>query len=620
MFGVAFLLRAGAVLAFPTATVAGHQVIFGAPIADAWHWYQVAAATARGEGVNTSLRPLYSLLLALPFQYLGASLAIAKIVNALLDSVSILLGYLIFKRLLPAPAPLIVSLSLAVLPNYIMFSHGLLTEHAGATFLLAALAVLLAERWTAAVWAMAGLLTGLSNLARPMTLFAVPLLAVVSLAYERSRAVILLAAFTVSVGITLAPWMMTQYQRHGILSLSSNTNQVLYAATSPKYGTWSPAVEHDRLAEGFSATSSIAEWDALFRHGTSRNLRDFPLFWPKNIAVNMWESVNDGGLWLQQPPALTVALALLWTACGAIYAWRTPNPIRRPSVLALVVCATLVLAAVLTKLWVFFLAAGAAFAVQHAQRATIVVATYLLGCMLGHALFGFSSTYDRLGLMYAPIVFGLQAAGWVGLGAGIVWLTLSRLAPLEWSGTAIPSSQAVPRQRQWLVAAVASAVIVVAFSSARLAALNLWTSPRPNELSSFEFEKERADSLKALETVRLSLEAARDDPPRRLVIDDGIFPMSYIPVPDALASTLDTREPMAVFYLAFSRIGARWSIVPQRNVQALLGKRFVALLEEPPDPNRADTPLRYVGPLTRVRALAPIVHGGSTLAGLVVAE
>ena len=61
-------------------------VIFGGPIGDPTHWHEFAAEIALGEGIATSIRRFYSLLLALPFQFFGYDVAVAKMMNALLDS------------------------------------------------------------------------------------------------------------------------------------------------------------------------------------------------------------------------------------------------------------------------------------------------------------------------------------------------------------------------------------------------------------------------------------------------------------------------------------------------------------------------------------------------------
>ena len=494
---VALLARVIAVLAFPAATIPSLSVIFGGPIGDPTHWHQVAAEIALGEGIRTSTRPLYSLLLALPFQFFGYDVAVAKMMNALLDSASILCGYLIFRRLLPAPAPLVIALTLALLPNYIMFSHSLLTEHAGAAFLLAALVAMLygaSVRW----WAFAGLLTGLSNLARPMTLFAIPFPVAVAFAFERFRFVKPLAAFSVALSLTLAPWLLVQYERHGFLSLSGNTSQVLYAATSPKYGRWSPAVEADKLAEGVSHDLSLKEWDRVFRRGTLENLRQAPLFWPTNVALNLWESLNDGGLWVQQPPILRVALAVVWMLCGLLLAWRSGRPVAGGA--RLILCSALVILGLVTGALVLLLVAGAVFVFSYARRCTILVMAYLVGCMFAHSLFGFSTALDRLGLMYAPLVFGLQAAAFTALGQACSWIALLRRAPRPHDDhpRELETPEAARSPARAVRVATVAAVIVLSIACARLAATYLWQRPQFH----FHYEVSSAERVAVLEALR----------------------------------------------------------------------------------------------------------------------
>ena len=606
VFFVALAARVLAVLLFPDVTIAHQMVIFGGPIADAAHWHQVASEIALGEGIHTSLRPLYSLLLALPQQFFGNDLVVAKLANAALDSGSILFGYLIFRHLLAGPAALMIALSLAVLPNYIMFSHSLLTEHAGAFFLLAALVPMMSRNWSPRWWALAGLLTGLSNLARPLTLLAVPALMAVGFHYRGLRFVRSLAAFAIVLCLTLAPWVLVQYERHGIFSLSSNTNQVLAAATNPKYQQWSSAVQGDKLAEGVSPGLTIKEWDRIFRHDIVHNLKEWPLFWPTNIAINLWESLNDGGLWLQQSRAAIAVLALLWTLCGAFSAYFLAPPpcgaIRR----SLLLSAAALGIAVVTGTWALLLVSGAVFASLHSRRCAILVSTYLVGSMFGHAFFGFSSTLDRLGLMYAPLVVGLQAVAFVSLGYGLVaearlwwnsvdgWLSIGkrqRAAQLAWPARTV----------------LATAGILLIVASGRLTATYLWQPSHPVSA----YAATGSDPLAAMQKVRDDLaESVTGVGPNRLVVSDFIFPLNSVHVPDSLASQLGSHDPVYIFSIGFNGVGQRWTIVSGHDVPAMVGKRFVAVLADGSDRDTPIPDLIYLRPFSRILALAPLSRQG----------
>jgi hypothetical protein len=415
------------VLAFPSATFRPYWVIFGGPLADPYFWHQVAAEISVGEGLTTSLRPLYSIMMALPFQFFGYDVIVAKLLNVALDSGTIMVGYLVFTRILPRPVPLVIALGLAMLPNYIGFSHGLLTEHAGAFFLMAALEAMLSGGFRNPYgWAVAGVMTGLSNLARPMTLFAMPFPAIAGLFSARSSFIKPLLACSTALALTLAPWLALQYQRHGIISISSNTNLALYAATDSRYGQWTGNVQTDKIAEGFPASASIKQWDDLFRRGVVENLSKHPEFYLKNVANKLWQSLNDGGLWLQQPSWLIVLLALSWMLCGVLLGLAPEHSRSIGSRLRLAGFATLLTTALVTGLLVLVLIAGSGFMLRRVRQATAIVVTYLFGCILSHCLFGFSSALDRLALMYAPLLMGLQAAAFVAVGQALGELVLRK--------------------------------------------------------------------------------------------------------------------------------------------------------------------------------------------------
>jgi len=77
----AFVPRLAVIFLFPYTTVAEYSVILGGPIGDPTHWHQVGADVAEGFGITTSLRPLYSLLLALPITESGPDLEKALVLR-----------------------------------------------------------------------------------------------------------------------------------------------------------------------------------------------------------------------------------------------------------------------------------------------------------------------------------------------------------------------------------------------------------------------------------------------------------------------------------------------------------------------------------------------------------
>src|SRR5688500_117462 len=95
LFALSLLVQGIALAATPA--FKGGQVGFGGPVADAFFWRHLAAEIAAGGGINTPLRPIYSIVLALCFQFAGSSLAVAKAVNIVLASASVAASYLAFR-------------------------------------------------------------------------------------------------------------------------------------------------------------------------------------------------------------------------------------------------------------------------------------------------------------------------------------------------------------------------------------------------------------------------------------------------------------------------------------------------------------------------------------------
>ena len=277
----------------------GDQVIFGAPVADAWFWHHLAAEMAVGGGIDTPLRPFYSILLALLFQFAGTGLAVAKSVNVVLASASVAVSYLVFRLFAPVSVAATFAAVLATSPQFVLFSHSLLSEHAGLLFsMVGLLGMLLAldarsRRW----WVLAGVATGFSNLARPLTLLATPFVAAAAMVVRGRQAIKPLVIYFTVFAVTLAPWIIHQHIHYRIWSLSSNTMEALYAATSPKYGAWTGREAADLIKEGaIDPGAKVAHWNRIYARRVVQNLKNEPQFWAKNTLRMLWRSLNYPGL------------------------------------------------------------------------------------------------------------------------------------------------------------------------------------------------------------------------------------------------------------------------------------------------------------------------------------
>jgi hypothetical protein len=150
-------------------------------------------------------------------------------------------------------------------------------------------------RPNARMWDLAGfgLWLAIANVVRPVNLpFVIPAVACVLLS-QRSRwtwarralgGVVMCAA----LGLGLLPSVVYQYATTGSASLSSNGAANLFAASSPVYKTWTPAM-YDDVSNQLKARGVIVDEDSLnaeFTRLTIQNYLHYPAF--------QWQRVVDG--------------------------------------------------------------------------------------------------------------------------------------------------------------------------------------------------------------------------------------------------------------------------------------------------------------------------------------
>src|SRR5262249_40471772 len=130
-----------------------------------------------------------------------------------------------------------------------------------------------------------GMLLGLSNLTRTLTLLAMPgyvvCLAVRPGWHPRRQAVGRVALFVFGFAFAVGPWILRQHRVHGLTSISDNTAIGFYAATSPKHGYWTSDVERDAEADGVAPTVK-AHYDYYMARAYD-NLRADPWFYVGNV-------------------------------------------------------------------------------------------------------------------------------------------------------------------------------------------------------------------------------------------------------------------------------------------------------------------------------------------------
>src|SRR5262249_32841005 len=101
----------------------------------------------------------------------------------------------------------------------------------------------------------ASVLLGLANLTRPLSLPALPafLLVIVWLTRPAGlrRTVGNACVFVVGLALALTPWLVRQRLVCGITTISDNTADALYAATSPRYKVWTSDIYREPGCNSF---------------------------------------------------------------------------------------------------------------------------------------------------------------------------------------------------------------------------------------------------------------------------------------------------------------------------------------------------------------------------------
>ncbi len=267
-------------------------MIQGVPISDARNWDALAVDFSRGQrwdaawGSWGARRPLYYVFMGSIFALTGPSLLVTRAVHILLGTAATGLIFDLCRRLAGFPVACLVALFQALLWANALAALTTMTEPLGDfiaivalwSFVVAIQPHLAGRTARQGLWgfALAGAALALANLARPLTLFAgVGLPATAAALWLRAgrrsdarRLLTALGVFVAAFALTLAPWLGRQWVRYGILTLSENSAEMLFAATSPRYGAWMPEVSA-LPPPGIPISQRVA----FYNEGTRRNLR-----------------------------------------------------------------------------------------------------------------------------------------------------------------------------------------------------------------------------------------------------------------------------------------------------------------------------------------------------------
>ena len=282
----------------------GFFIYHGSPISDGSTYTFKAINIAKGYGIplvqQPAIRPFYSIVLACLYTWTGFSLAAVSALNIVIAGVTAALiylcGALVFNRLCALGA----ALFFAIDPTQLIQTPQAGTEPLGLLFFVGSVyaALLAFKNRQAAMFFVSGLLIGLSNLTRTLTVFTLPFYIALILVVgwrERTPKAACLRALLMLFGFScvMLPWLIRQERVFGIASLSDNIGEAIYAATSPIYKQWTPAVRKDADAAGIPNT--VGDRYRYFIDRAVQNVKTNPGFYLRNVGAALWEYVNTFG-------------------------------------------------------------------------------------------------------------------------------------------------------------------------------------------------------------------------------------------------------------------------------------------------------------------------------------
>ncbi len=280
----------------------------GVPFSDGVTWTTAAISFAEGRGLGSVYRPGLSVALALFYTWFGYHSNTIIVLNILVGSLTAVFIFLIARSVFNELIAIAAACFVVFDPSQLVQTPQATTEPLGLLFFAAAIYfLLLVNRGGKAKFATAnpfcgghaiigGVLLGLSNLTRPLTLVCAPFYAghVILSEWLRTRrvkrAIVPAIALCIGIVLTLSPWLVRQRLVHGVWSISTNLGEALYSATSSKYKTWTSLVRADADRAGVNPTFG-ARYN-YFIAESIKNVRRDPMFYLRQIAGSYWQYLN----------------------------------------------------------------------------------------------------------------------------------------------------------------------------------------------------------------------------------------------------------------------------------------------------------------------------------------
>jgi hypothetical protein len=284
------------------------------PVTDFAWYFDRAVSLAAGEGYHVDGAPTaywpvgYPAFLALFFSVFGPSLELAKALNLGLTVASVLLSWMVARRLFPNPwVAHLTGMTLAIYPSWVAYSSILASEPLFTSLTLGGTALLLAYRPRQWPWlAMAGVVFGLATLVRPQAV-VLPAVLLLCLAWfdrrEEYRGSVWRAALWIygALAVTLVPWTARNLETFGqFVFVSTNGGDNLLIGHHPaSFGKYAPPTKLAPEIEGMEETERDKASRQLALEAIRADpARSFRLIGPKLKATFM--SGTDAPYWAFQ--------------------------------------------------------------------------------------------------------------------------------------------------------------------------------------------------------------------------------------------------------------------------------------------------------------------------------
>jgi tetratricopeptide (TPR) repeat protein len=304
LFVFAFLVKLAYVLQ------SSGSISFKVPILDARFYDDTAQSIAAGRGVQGGvffMGPLYSYFLAVLYGIFGRSITLVRSIQALGGSITVVLAFLIGKRVFRPSAALVGALMLALYGAATFYDGQLLMEWLGTLLDMLLLFVIYRDfgEKHALKFALAGFLLGLSALARASILVFAPVVLVWILFVEKERGRIASAVvFVVAALVTISPATIHNYAaaRDRVLITSNGGLNFYIGNNEAATGAYTPPPGVD-LASDMTSARRVQEL-------TGRDMK------PSEVS-RYWS--REAMKWIARHPGAELRLLLRKTAlfCNA---------------------------------------------------------------------------------------------------------------------------------------------------------------------------------------------------------------------------------------------------------------------------------------------------------------